>query len=153
MRRWRRAALTACILGLAPLLSACESFDLDKIQDMFDQKKPISGDRKALFPQGVPGVPQGVPADLMKGHAQAEAEAQARAAAVPAPGTESGVPAKPKAKPKPKPKPKPETATAADPPAQSRAPQSSVPPPSAPWPTNPQQQQSAWPTSPGTVSR
>ena len=65
MSRLRRAVLTACILGLGPALGGCESFDIDKITSMFDNKKPLPGDRKPLFPQGVPGVPQGVPPDLV----------------------------------------------------------------------------------------
>src|ERR1700674_1569539 len=100
MSRLCRAVLTACILGLGAALGGCENFDIDKLTDMFENKKPIAGDRKPLFPQGVPGVPQGVPADMMKGHAQAAAEAPP---AAPAPGTEAKEAA---AKPKPKPRPK-----------------------------------------------
>ena len=56
MSRWRRAVLTACILGLGAALGGCENFDIDKLTEMFENKKPIPGDRKPLFPQGVPGV-------------------------------------------------------------------------------------------------
>jgi len=62
--------------------------------EWFNTKKPLPGDRKAVFPEGVPGVPQGVPADLVQGY-------QPPPEPVPEPRV---VEAKPKAKPKPKPK-------------------------------------------------
>ena len=43
----------------------CESFDPS---EWFNTKKPLPGDRKAVFPEGVPGVPQGVPPDLVQGY-------------------------------------------------------------------------------------
>ena len=36
--------------------------------DIFDNKKPLPGERRAVFPEGVPGVPQGVPPELVKGY-------------------------------------------------------------------------------------
>ena len=33
----------------------------------FNQKKPLPGERKAVFPEGVPGVPQGVPPEMVQG--------------------------------------------------------------------------------------
>jgi hypothetical protein len=36
--------------------------------DMFSGKKKLPGDRKAVFPEGVPGVTQGIPSDLVKGN-------------------------------------------------------------------------------------
>ena len=33
-----------------------------------DTKKPLPGERKAVFPEGVPGVAQGVPPELVKGY-------------------------------------------------------------------------------------
>jgi hypothetical protein len=38
--------------------------------DMFSGKKKLPGDRKPVFPQGVPGVSQGIPSDLVKGNQQ-----------------------------------------------------------------------------------
>ena len=38
-------------------------------------KKPLPGDRRPLFPEGVPGVQQGVPPELMRGNPQ-DAQAQ-----------------------------------------------------------------------------
>ncbi len=46
-------------------LSGCESFDPES---WFNSKKPLPGERKAMFPGGVPGVPQGVPPELTKGY-------------------------------------------------------------------------------------
>ena len=56
------------LLAIAPMLAACESFDLDSL-DVFglSDKKKLPGERKALFPEGVPGVSQGIPPDLVKG--------------------------------------------------------------------------------------
>jgi len=72
MRLLPVVALT-CGLGLA----GCDSFDpLDKFQDwdLMSSKKPLPGERRAVFPEGVPGVPQGVPPDMVKGY-QPPAEA------------------------------------------------------------------------------
>jgi hypothetical protein len=90
--------ITAAALVAAFALAGCDSingFDpLDKLSEldiMGTSKKPLQGERRAVFPQGVPGVPQGVPPDMVKGY-QPPAEA-------PPPVVE----AKPKpAKPKPK---------------------------------------------------
>src|SRR5262249_170030 len=65
----RIVTFAALACGLA--LSGCDSFDpLDKFQDwdLLSSKTPIKGDRKDVFPQGVPGVPQGVPPEMVKGY-------------------------------------------------------------------------------------
>ena len=36
--------------------------------DLFNSKKKLPGDRKPVFPQGVPGVAQGIPQELVKGN-------------------------------------------------------------------------------------
>jgi len=67
--------LAATVLSFASALAGCGSTDFvdrlaDQMQDLlpdFSNKKPLPGDRKAVFPEGVPGVPQGVPPELMKG--------------------------------------------------------------------------------------
>jgi hypothetical protein len=73
-----RRTLTFAALALGLTLAGCDSFDpLDKFQDwdiMGGGKTPLQGERREVFPQGVPGVPQGVPPDLVKGY-QAPAEA------------------------------------------------------------------------------
>jgi outer membrane biosynthesis protein TonB len=96
--RFARLALVIPVLSLGLMLAGCETFDPTDITEIFNTKKKLPGDRKAVFPEGTPGVPQGVPSDLVKGY-QAEETVQQlppQAAAV--------EPEKPKAKPKPKPK-------------------------------------------------
>jgi hypothetical protein len=57
MRSIRPSFLLRCVLVALPLaLTACESFD------WFDEKKtPLAGDRKPIFPAGVPGVNYNAP--------------------------------------------------------------------------------------------
>lgn len=66
----RTLTAAALVAGLA--LAGCDSFDpLDKFQDwdiMGASKTPIRGERRPVFPTGVPGVPQGVPPDMVKGY-------------------------------------------------------------------------------------
>jgi len=157
----RRIILIVSLLSLGPALSACADFDADKL-DIFgiNEKKKLPGERRALFPEGVPGVTQGVPPELIKGHQQPPEEA----AAVETP------PALAAEKPKPKPKPRVVRRPPASAPAQSTqqqqspAPWPSAPPAQqpqqaqqAPWPAPAQQQQapSPWPAPPpaGTFSR
>src|SRR5947209_19634061 len=91
----------------APLvLAGCESFDPTAIfdSDIFDTKKKLQGDRRPVFPEGTPGVPQGVPSELVRGYqAPAETTQSVPQPAVAEPGEPKPEP-KPKAKPKPKPK-------------------------------------------------
>ena len=65
----RLLPVVALMSGLA--LAGCDSFDpLDKFQDwdLMSSKKPLPGERRAVFPEGVPGVPQGVPREMVKGY-------------------------------------------------------------------------------------
>jgi len=66
----RTLTLVALACGLA--LAGCDSFDpMDKFQDwdiMGGGKTPIKGERRDVFPSGVPGVPQGVPPEMVKGY-------------------------------------------------------------------------------------
>jgi hypothetical protein len=57
MRSFRPAFFLRCALIALPLaMTACEDFT------MFDEKKvPLAGDRKPLFPNGVPGVSSNAP--------------------------------------------------------------------------------------------
>ena len=115
--------------------------------DMFSGKKKLPGDRKAVFPEGVPGVSQGIPSDLVKGNQPPPPEngytatdtqsvsppprqaggksAPKTAARTDATNTDAAKPEEyqpaPREKAKPKPKPKPETAER-QPPAQERQP-------------------------------
>ena len=68
----------------ALLLSACSgtsgNFDpTDWITgEFFDTKTKLPGERKPVFPSGVPGVPEGVPPELVKGNQQPVVEAAAQ---------------------------------------------------------------------------
>jgi hypothetical protein len=116
MRR-RRTVLIASLLVSGLALSGCSTFDPT---EWFSTKKPLPGDRKAVFPEGVPGVAQGVPPEMVQGYV---------------PPTEP-VPEPLPVREKPKPKPKPKPAVAAAPP-QQQPPAAAAPPrqgASAPWP-------------------
>ena len=107
MNRFARIGLTVVALSLGVLLAGCEGFDPTSFMDsdFFNTKKRLPGERKPVFPEGTPGVTQGVPKDLVKGYQPAEQvqEPQPTAQAQPAEPTPE---AKAEAKPKPKPKPK-----------------------------------------------
>ena len=64
--------LTAMALAGGLVLGGCTSFDpVDMFQDwdlLGGSKKPLPGERRAVFPEGVPGVAQGVPRDMVKGY-------------------------------------------------------------------------------------
>ena len=95
MDRMGRLLAGATLLALGLALAGCSAdpskFDpTDLLDNVFsEQKKPLPGDRKALFPTGTPGVPQGVPPELVKGY-QPPPE--------PPPPEDNPAPAKPKAK-------------------------------------------------------
>jgi hypothetical protein len=67
-----RSIVTAAALAFGLALAGCESFDpLDKLSEldiMGTSKKPLPGERRAVFESGVPGVAQGVPPELVKGY-------------------------------------------------------------------------------------
>ena len=170
MRRMHRIVLLVGLVALAPVLAGCEDFDMDKFDFLhLNDKKKLPGERKDLFPQGVPGVSQGIPPEYMKGNQPQPETAQAPAAepAAPAPSAKTAAiepAAEPKAKPKRKPKPRtatrPPTQITVQPAAQG---QGSGQQQTAPWPgTTPQQPASGqststdpWPSAPppGTFSR
>lgn len=72
---------------MSAALAGCSSgnFDPTDLMDWFDTKKKIPGDRRPVFPEGVPGVEQGVPKDMYKGTRQDLAPAPAAEAAPSAP--------------------------------------------------------------------
>jgi hypothetical protein len=161
-----RLVLAAIVAATGPVLSACESLDSF---DIFDNKKKLAGERKPVFPEGVPGVAPGVPPELVKGYREPEGGALDPAKAAAEAAAESAAkPKKPKPEPKPEPKPAPQrtaskpapkpqapsdpyeaapTRAVAPAPAQQPAPQAAT----APWPTA--QPQAAWPAAPGAVAR
>lgn len=114
MSKRRRLSLVRAgsVIAVAALLAACTKggqFDPTTLldTDMFNTKKPLQGQREPVFPNGVPGASNGIPADLYKGYQpppeQAADTGEGATAAVP--DNQAAKP-EPEAKPKPKPKPK-----------------------------------------------
>src|SRR5258708_27349613 len=90
MRRSQRLIAAAVLIALSGALAGCSSglsgFDPSDLLDWLDTKKKLPGERKPVFPDGVPGLEQGVPKDLYKGSRLQqidEQNAQATAAAAP----------------------------------------------------------------------
>jgi hypothetical protein len=153
-----RLGFAMVIAGATALVSGCDT--LENMSTMFDTKTKITGERKAVFPEGVPGVTPGVPPELIKGY-------QEPVAAVPPPAVPGEAPKAAEARPKPTPKPhavqaaaKPRSAPAAQAAAASPSPAPAAG--AAPWPNQQQQQpqpqpqqqpQAAWPAAPGAVTR
>jgi hypothetical protein len=157
MRLFHRLTVLASLLAFAAPLAGCADFDVDKL-DIFHltDKKKLPGERRELFPGGVPGVTQGVPPEYMQGYQpppdqSAEAlppgakvnpvDEDASAALKPESKTAAVEPVEPVEKPKPKPKrkPKPKPVTAQRAPAQI-----TIQPANAaksPWPATPSQAQ------------
>lgn len=82
MRRTSRLIAAAVLIAFTGVLGGCSSFDPSDLLDFLDTKKKLPGERKPVFPEGVPGLEQGVPKELYKG-AQQDANAPA-VAAIPA---------------------------------------------------------------------
>src|ERR1700735_4015436 len=89
MRRSQRLIAASVLIALSGAVSRCSSsirsFDPTDMLDFPDTKKKRQGERKPVFPEGVPGLEQGVPKQLYKGAAQQQEidrqNAQAAAAA------------------------------------------------------------------------
>src|SRR5438093_8711287 len=162
MDRLTRTLLLATALAVP--LGGCagmSDFTIDPTEwlagDFFGNKKKLPGERKPVFPEGVPGVSRGVPPELVKGNQQQDLAAQddpiARQATI-------EEPPKPKAKPKPKPKVAAKPAPPPDPEARptsltvrrSDAPAAGQQPDAGQWPdpTPPRRQPGAspWPDAP-----
>ena len=70
MRRPQRLIAATVLVALSSALAGCGSmgsFDPSDLLDFLDTKKKLPGERKPVFPEGVPGLEQGVPKDLYKG--------------------------------------------------------------------------------------
>jgi hypothetical protein len=146
--------LSLLLVSFGGALAGCDSFDT---LQFWDTKKKLPGDRKPVFPEGVPGVTQGIPPELMKGYQ--EPQQQIDPAAEAAQQTAAKVEPEPKPKPKPKkiaqPRPAPAATQQPAPQQQGQAawpaqqPQQTQAPAQAPWPgQQPQaQQQPSWPTA------
>jgi outer membrane biosynthesis protein TonB len=142
----KHSALATVWLALCLMLAGCESFDPSILTDWIPTgKKSLPGDRQPVFPQGVPGVSDGVPPELVKGNQ-------------PPPEAQAALPEPPPPPEKPKPKPKPKKVTSQPPPRQQQSAQPQASP--SPWPSPQPAQaaqpaQSIWPAAPppGTFSR
>ncbi|MDO9561701.1 MAG: hypothetical protein Q7J60_08780, partial [Bradyrhizobium sp.] len=80
MRRPQRLIATAVVIALSGVMGGCaggmSSFDPSDLLDFLDTKKKLPGERKPVFPEGVPGLEQGVPKDLYKGSRQEQLDQQ-----------------------------------------------------------------------------
>src|SRR6266702_36747 len=88
MRRTPRLIAAAVLIAFTGVLGGCSSFDPSDMLDWLDTKKKLPGDRKPVFPEGVPGLEQGVPKDLYKGSRQQVDDPNAQAAAAAPPPAE-----------------------------------------------------------------
>jgi hypothetical protein len=125
MRRPQRLIAAAVLIAFSGALAGCSSgfgssFDPSDLLDFLDTKKKLPGDRKPVFPDGVPGLEQGVPKELYKG-AQQDPQQQDANAAPTAPVAPPPEEPKPKQASKSKGKGKQPAATAAAPAAEDPA--------------------------------
>src|SRR5215813_4510414 len=85
MRGSQRLIALSVLIALAGALGGCSgglaNFDPSDLLDFMDTKKKLPGERKPVFPEGVPGLEQGVPKDLYKGARQQQIDDQNAAAA------------------------------------------------------------------------
>jgi hypothetical protein len=161
MRRMQRIILLATFVAVVPVLSGCANFDPESL-DIFglSEKKKLPGDRKPVFPEGVPGVVQGVPPQYIKGN-QPTADAALVTPEQAAPPPAAAPVEEPKPKPKPKrkvaAKPKPAAAAPVQPVSQEPQPQQAQAPAAWPQGSTPPASGAAtpWPAPPpaGTFSR
>jgi hypothetical protein len=168
MRRTPRLIAAAVLIAFTGVLGGCSSFDPSDMLDFLDTKKKLPGDRKPVFPEGVPGLEQGVPKDLYKGSRQQVDDPNAQAAAPPPteePKSKRGTKSKGKqaaapAAEDPDAAPYEQGSTAAAPPAPKPAKivrkRTTAPPPdqsAAPAPRSPQQSAFPAPVPSGTFTR
>ena len=93
MRLSQRLVAAAVLVALSGALAGCSSslgsWDPSDLLDFLDTKKKLPGERKEVFPDGVPGLEQGVPKELYKGAVEQQQldqqNAEAAAAAAPPP--------------------------------------------------------------------
>ncbi len=65
----RVALMLVALVAVGPVLAGCSSFDPDQLDFLhLGDKKPLPGKRELLFPNGVPGVTQGIPPQYEKGY-------------------------------------------------------------------------------------
>src|SRR3954451_2910729 len=93
MRGPKNLIALAVVAALSGALAGCggggmANFDPSDMLDFLDTKKKLPGERKPVFPEGVPGLEQGVPKDLYKGSRQEQIDQQNAAVAAGAPSAE-----------------------------------------------------------------
>src|ERR1700681_83514 len=80
MRRSQRLIAASVLIALSSAVAGCSSsissFDPMDMLDFLDTKKKLPGERKPVFPEGVPGLEQGVPKNLYKGSRQEQIDQQ-----------------------------------------------------------------------------
>jgi hypothetical protein len=117
MPRLQRLIAASVLFALSAALAGCGtngSFDPSDLLDFLDQKKKLPGDRKPVFPDGVPGIEQGVPKELYKGANAQQQDQPPVIEPTPAPAPKKKPAAKMASRAKPAPKPA-EAPAAADP--------------------------------------
>jgi hypothetical protein len=87
MRLSQRLIAAAVLIALSGALAGCGgggfgNWDPTDLLDFLDTKKKLPGDRKPVFPEGVPGLDQGVPKELYKGAAQQQVDVPPQTVAV-----------------------------------------------------------------------
>src|SRR4051794_17743832 len=88
MRRLQRLVSASVLIALSAALSGCGSagnWDPMDMLDFLDTKKKLPGERKPVFPEGVPGLQPGVPKELYKGSNRDPLQPQQDAVVAPAP--------------------------------------------------------------------
>jgi hypothetical protein len=89
MSRSQRLIASLVLIALSGALGGCStnfsSWDPSDLLDFLDTKKKLPGERKPVFPDGVPGLEQGVPKNLYKDAGQQQVEQQNIQAAAVAP--------------------------------------------------------------------
>ena len=93
--RTQRLIASAVLISLCGALAGCggggmSNWDPSDMLDFLDTKKKLPGKREPVFPDGVPGIEQGVPKDLYKSNVEQQQQDQATATAAASPSVESG---------------------------------------------------------------
>ena len=80
MRGSKNLIVLAVLGALSGAVAGCSTanFDPTDMLDFLDTKKKLPGERKPVFPEGVPGLEQGVPKDLYRGSRQQQIDQQNR---------------------------------------------------------------------------
>jgi hypothetical protein len=75
MRRSQRLIAAAVLIAFSGVLAGCSGgfgagWDPSDLLDFLDTKKKLPGKREPVFPEGVPGLEQGVPKELYKDYVE-----------------------------------------------------------------------------------